>query len=289
MSVLKREADGGVLRLTLNRPEKLNALNAELLSALVEALRETSGEYTVVIIEGAGDAFTGGADLDETSPGTERIGLFQDVTRAVRAFDGIVIGKLHGYAVGGGFETTLSFDLRYTQERTTFLLTESEIDVTISNASTRRLPLMIGDGRAREIVFTGRPIRADEAAELGLASGVYPEDELEEAVDEVAADIVENKSAPALRYNKDLLNHAYPVEATLDYEELRNVRLREESDESSRVPRVGGRAIDLLGNEARECGFASRRGAPRRREYSFRRTASRIPGGNDRSPRRSGA
>lgn len=234
MSVLERSVDGEILRLTLNRPDKLNALNVELLSALVDTLNETSGEYPVVIIEGAGEAFTGGADLDEASDGTERIGLFQDVTRAVRAHEGIVIGKLHGYAVGGGFEMTLAFDLRYAREGTTFLLTESEIGVTVSNASTRLLPLMVGDGTAREIIFTGRPIEASEADELGLISGVYPEEELETTVIDVARDIVENKSEAALKYNKDLLNHAFPVESDLDYEELQNVKLREESDRFER-------------------------------------------------------
>lgn len=233
MGVLERESDGEVLRLTLSRPKKLNALNEKLLFELVKALREASEEYTVVVIEGAGDAFTAGADLDEDSVGTERIGLFQEVTRAVRAFDGIVIGKLHGYAIGGGFELTFSFDLRYAQKGTTFRLTESEIGVTVSNATSRLLPLLVGDGRAREIVFTGRPIEAAEAAEIGLVSGVYTEDRLEEAVHDVAHDIVENKSRAALRYNKDLFNTAVTVDRALDYEELRNVKLREESDEFS--------------------------------------------------------
>lgn len=233
MGVLERTATSEILRLTLNRPEKRNALNRELLSALVETLREANGAYTVVIIEGSGDAFTAGADLDEESDGTERIGLFQEVTRAVRAFDGIIIGKLHGYAIGGGFELTLSFDLRYARTGTTFRLPESEIGVTVSNATSRLLPLLIGDGRAREIVFTGRPIEAAEAAEIGLVSGVYPEEQLEEAVHDVARDIVENKSKAALRSNKDLFTTAVQVDRTLDYEELRNVKLREESDEFS--------------------------------------------------------
>jgi len=180
-----------------------------------------------VIFEGAGDAFTSGADLDEASVGSERIGLFQEMTRAARAFEGLVIGKLHGYAVGGGFEFTLSFDLRYTETGTTFLLTESEIGVTLSNASTKLLPLMIGHGRARELVFTGRPIDAAEAEELGLVAGVYESAELEEEVLSVARDVVENKSETAVALNKRLFNHAFPVEDDLDYEELINVKCRE--------------------------------------------------------------
>lgn len=229
MSVLEHEEiDDDILRLTLNRPEKLNALNVELLSEIAETLRASDGDYRVVIFEGAGEAFTSGADLDEESIGSERIGLFQDMTRAARAFEGLIIGKLHGYAVGGGFEFTLSFDLRYAETGTTFLLTESEIGVTLSNASTKLLPLMIGQGRARELVFTGRPIDAAEAEELGLVAGVYDSAELEEEVLSVARDVVENKSEIAVSLNKRLFNHAFPVEDDLDYEELINVKCREQ-------------------------------------------------------------
>ena len=228
MSVLEREeVDNEILRLTLNRPEKLNALNVELLSAVVDALEGANGDYRVVVVEGAGRAFTSGADLDEASVGSERIGLFQEMTRAARAFEGLVIGKLHGHVVGGGFEFTLSFDLRYAETETTFLLTESEIGVTLSNASTKLLPLMIGHGRARELVFTGRPLDAAEAEELGLLAGVYEANELEQEVMEAAHDIVENKSETAVALNKRLFNHAFPVEDNLAYEELINVKCRE--------------------------------------------------------------
>lgn len=233
MAVLKCEPNGDILRITLNRPEKLNALNVKLLTTLIETIREANGEYTVIIVEGSGDAFTAGADLDENSVGTERIELFQELTRTARAFDGILIGKLHGYAIGGGFELTLAFDLRYAQTGTTFRFSESEIGVTVSNATSRLLPLLIGSGRARELIFTCRDIDADEAEKIGLVSGTYPEGELKEAVSDIARDIVENKSKAALRYNKDLLNNATPVEPILNYEELQNVKLREASAEFS--------------------------------------------------------
>lgn len=229
MAVLESEVSGEVLRLTLDRPEKRNALNVDLLSALVDTLEAASGAYPVVVVEGAGEAFTAGADLDEASVGTERIGLFQDVTRAARDFDGVVVGKLHGYAVGGGFELTLAFDLRYAAQGTTFRLSETEIGVTVSNATTSLLPLLVGGGRARELVFTRREVAASEAASLGLVTDVVPEDALEERVSDVAADVVENTDPAAVRANKELLNAAYPVDAALAREELRNVKLREET------------------------------------------------------------
>jgi 2-(1,2-epoxy-1,2-dihydrophenyl)acetyl-CoA isomerase len=220
MSDLKRKSVGDEsLRLTLNRPEKLNALNTDLLSALTERIQDANGEYRIVIVDGSGEAFCSGADLDEDA-GPERLMMFQDLTRTVRAFKGIVIGELHGYAVGGGFELTLSFDLRYAAKDTTFRMTESEIGVTVSNATTKLLPLVVGDGVARELVFTGREISATEAADLGLVSGVYDAESLHREVLAVAHDLVENKSHKALLLNKLAFDHAFPVETDLDYEEL---------------------------------------------------------------------
>lgn len=208
-----------IRRLTLDRPDSLNALNRELLSRLAEEIADAD-EYRVLVIEGAGDSFTAGADLDEEEGAGD---LFQDITRAVRSFDGIVVGKLHGWVIGGGFEWTLSFDLRYAHADTTFKLPESEIGVTVTNASTLLLPLYVGAGTARELVYTSREMPAEEAERYGLLAGVYDDaDELEAAVVATARDLVANKSETALRLNKHALNHAFPVEEVLKREELVN-------------------------------------------------------------------
>ncbi|MFC7157822.1 enoyl-CoA hydratase/isomerase family protein [Halomarina halobia] len=233
MAVLdKDEVSSEILRITLNRPNSLNALNGELLAGIADTVRSANGEYTVLIFEGAGRAFTAGADLDAAKEeGGENIDLFQDITRAVREFEGIVVGKLHGWVVGGGFEWTLSFDLRYAATDTTFKMTESEIGVTISNASTLLLPLTVGAGKARELVFTSREVSANEAERLGLIAGVYDDADLDEKVLSVAEDIVENKSRTALWLNKRGFNHAFPVEEVLEYEEVANLLCDELSGE----------------------------------------------------------
>lgn len=221
MTVLKEErVTDGVYRLTLNRPESLNALSKELLREIVRAFEDAQGEYEVVVVEGAGRAFSAGADLDEAADDGEDVELFQEITRRAREFEGIVVGKFHGWVVGGAFEWSLSFDLRYAEPGTTFKMTESEIGVTVSNASTYLLPLTVGNGKARELIFTSREVSADEANDMGLLSGVYPEGELEEHVVDVATDIVENKSRRALALNKRALNAAHPVDGALDYETL---------------------------------------------------------------------
>lgn len=218
--VLQTEAiDENVQRIVLDRPDSLNALNRELLLEIVETISDANGSYEVLIVEGAGNAFTSGADLEEEESGGD---LFQEVTRAVRSFDGIVVGKLHGWVVGGGFEWTLSFDLCYAAEDTTFMMPESEIGVTITNASSLLLPLTVGSGKAKELIYTSREVSVAEAEELGLVAGVYERDRLEEKVLDVAADLVENKSAEALRLNKYVLNHALPIADVMEQEELVN-------------------------------------------------------------------
>ncbi|WP_255197473.1 enoyl-CoA hydratase/isomerase family protein [Halorarius litoreus] len=221
MSILETEdVTDEIRRLRLNRPESLNALSRELLSQIAEEVRAANGEYRVLILEGAGDAFTAGADLNEAESAGD---LFQEITRSVREFEGIVIGKLHGWVVGGGFEWTLSFDLRYAHADTRFKLTESEVGVTVTNASTLLLPLYVGAGTARELVYTSRELPAAEAAQYGLLAGVFDDaDDLEAKVIDVATDIVENKSATALRLNKRAMDQAFPVEEVLKREELIN-------------------------------------------------------------------
>lgn len=226
--VIDEEVSEKMVRLKLNRPEKLNALNSDLLRTIAQKTREAnSNGKKVIVFEGAGSAFTSGADLDEEDGKVE---LFQDITRAVREFDGIVIGKLHGYVIGGGFELTLSFDLRYAKKGTVFKMTESEIGVAISNASTLLLPLTVGAGIARELIFTSRDLGAKEAESHGLVSGVYEKDALESKVMDVAKNIIENKSKEALRVNKRGLNNAYPVDQILDYEELLGSEIRQNTD-----------------------------------------------------------
>lgn len=220
MVIVTQEISDEILVVRLNRPNTLNALNAELLSEIADTIRTANGNYTVLIIEGEGDSFSSGADLNEVRSDGEVIKLFQDITRAVTQFEGIVVGKLHGWVIGGGFEWTLSFDLRYAREDTVFKMTESEIGVTISNASTLLMQLSVGAGRARELVYTSREVDALEARDLGLVSGVYDKEELDEKVRSVAEDIVENKSRAALVLNKRGFANAFPTQQALDYEEL---------------------------------------------------------------------
>lgn len=220
MVVQTEEVSESILKLILDRPQSLNALNSELLREISSSIHSADGEYEVLIIEGNGDSFTAGADLNEASDEGASVELFQDITKAVLKFDGMVIGKLHGWVIGGGFEWTLSFDLRYADKNTKFKMTESEVGVTISNASTLLMPLMIGAGRARELVFTGREMDAPEAKNAGLVADTFDSGRLDDEVRAIAEDFVANKSHQALTMNKRGFSAAFALEEALDYEEL---------------------------------------------------------------------
>lgn len=220
--VTRTDEGDGIVRLTLNRPDTLNALNGALLRAVADRTREADDDGArVVIFEGAGGNFSSGADLDAEDEG--RVELFQDATRAVRALDGLAVGRIEGYAIGGGFEFTLSFDLRYASEDATFRMTESQVGATVSNASTKLLPLIVGEGRAREMVFTGRDVTGTEAERIGLVARAVPPEELDGVVMDAAEDVVENTSPVALRMNKRGFNEAFPLERVLEYERMLSV------------------------------------------------------------------
>lgn len=171
------ESSDGVRVITLNRPAALNALNVELLSGLVDALKATQDSGPVVI-RGAGRAFCVGEDLKQTlAPRTgsaeelrTAFELLQDITRLMVNNPCPVIAAVHGYAVGGGAEIALAADLVVVQAGTRMRFPEVPIGHAHTGGISSRLPQMVGLLRAKELLFTGRWIAAEEAQALGLAT-----------------------------------------------------------------------------------------------------------------------
>lgn len=188
----------GVLTLTLNRPEKLNALDQAMIDALHAALDyyATNGDVRVVILTGAGaKAFAAGADI-----GQLRDRRAPDALRAINAalFDRIAafpcptIAAVRGFALGGGCELALACDLRVCSLSAKFGQPETGLGILAAAGATWRLPALIGLGRARELLYTGRLVDATEAQAIGLVNQVVPDDELTAAVEEMAGLIARN-------------------------------------------------------------------------------------------------
>ncbi len=187
----------GIATLTLNRPEVMNALNFDIVRALDDRLQAMrfDPEVRVVVIIGAGEkAFCAGADLKErTSLSPEQVKAFLFLLR--RVFEEIeqyakpVIAAINGVAFGGGLEMALAADIRLAAENAVVGLTETRLAIIPGGGGTQRLPRLIGKGKAKELIFTGRRISAAEAQSIGLVNQVCPPDRLQAEAHNLAAEI----------------------------------------------------------------------------------------------------
>lgn len=202
------------VRLTLNRPAKLNALNGPLIAALVAALdrAEADPAVKVIILDGAGRAFSSGFDLAEEAGGNPvgaaawRALLAADVAATLRLFDSPkpIIAQVHGYALAGGLELAMACDLIIAAQST--LLGEPEIRYG-SAPVTLLMPYLIGQKKTRELLFSGEPIDALEAERIGLINRVVPLERLAAEADRLA-DKLSRVPAEVMAPTKRMLNAA---------------------------------------------------------------------------------
>ncbi len=197
--VLIREEENGVVTLTLHRPAVMNAFNFELLRALgreVEAVRFRP-EVRVVVVTGAGEkAFCSGADLKERATLTpvqvkEFIFTIRDLFTRIEDLNKPVIAAVNGLALGGGTELALACDIRIAAAHATLGLTETRLAIIPGAGGTQRLPRLVGKGKAKELIFTGRRVGAEEALAIGLVNRVCPAGELSGACRALADEILE--------------------------------------------------------------------------------------------------
>lgn len=192
---LKR--DDHVAIITINQPDKLNALNSERLRELLSVVRETSADLSTraIVLTGAGDrAFIAGADIREMA------GLSRDealafgrlghaTAQALEAAPQPVIAAINGFALGGGCELALACDIRYASRNAVFAQPEVGLGIPPGWGGTQRLPILINPGIAAEMIFTGRRIDADEALRVGLVNAVFPAEVLIDKTLELARTI----------------------------------------------------------------------------------------------------
>ncbi|HEX2253351.1 MAG TPA: enoyl-CoA hydratase-related protein [Thermoanaerobaculia bacterium] len=203
------ERDGRVAILTINRPDKLNALNQQVRDEMLELLAalEADDSVGVVVITGAGEkSFIAGADIGEfagRSPFDQR-----EAMRSPRIFDVMasyskpVIAMINGFCLGGGCELAMSCDLRVASEKARFGQPEINLGLIPGGGGTQRLPRLVGTGQAMRLILSGDMIGAEEALRLGLVELVVPAEELRAKTLELAGKIAA-KSPLTLRVAKE--------------------------------------------------------------------------------------
>lgn len=207
----KLELSEGVALLTVNRPEVRNAMNEQCwkeLSTFVDFV-EGQEDVTAVIITGAGEkAFVAGADIrflkQRTMVSALEV-LAQKTLRKLSACRLPVIAAVNGYAFGGGCELAMACDIRIASEQAAFGLPELGLGILPAGGGTQRLAKLVGLGRAKEIILTGRTVKAEEALSIGLISKIVPQAELiQQAMEIVRA--ISRKGPLAVRLTKQAIN-----------------------------------------------------------------------------------
>ena len=226
MEFVKCEAVGAVAVITIDRPKALNALNSAVLdelSATFDAIDQNV--IRAIVLTGAGDkSFVAGADIGEMSTLSKEEGEAfgkkgNDVFRKIETLPIPVIAAVNGFALGGGCELALACDIRIASNRAKFGQPEVGLGIIPGFSGTYRLTKIVGMGNAKEMIYTGRAIKADEALRIGLVNAVYEPEPLLDEARSLAARILKN--APiAVRYAKQCINEEYdlPADEAIAYE-----------------------------------------------------------------------
>ena len=209
---IKYEIKNGIGYITINRPEALNALNRTVLEELFDVFNkiDVDDDVRAVILTGEGRSFVAGADIAQMSSLTvaegRAFGAYgQKVMNFIEKVEKPVIAAVNGFALGGGCELAMACDFRIASSKAKFGQPEVGLGITPGFGGTQRLARLIGPGKAKEMVFASRNIKADEAYRVGLVNAVYTQEELMPAAKKLAGAIA--KMAPiAVRNSKKAMN-----------------------------------------------------------------------------------
>jgi enoyl-CoA hydratase/carnithine racemase len=228
MSIVVTEDHGPVRHVVLNRPEKRNAMNHELLLALGQALREAAAESSVhcVLLRGVGPVFSAGVDLvelGESSGRPELLRPFRDVflecANLCETMAKPVVCQIHRTCVGGALEVALGCDLRVASSDAQLGLPEVKFGIIPDVGGSTRLPAVIGLGRAKELIMTARMIDAAEAERIGLVNRVVAPEQLEQATNDLLEELLANSHVAVGRVKRVIDASARPALAqTLEME-----------------------------------------------------------------------
>jgi 2-(1,2-epoxy-1,2-dihydrophenyl)acetyl-CoA isomerase len=219
---IRVEATGEhIARVTYDRPDAMNAYNEALLRGAVETFERLDDHEAVraILLTGAGDAFCAGVDLNDMPLRPEMefveyetgLELFQDVVRTIRSIGTPVVAAVNGYALGAGSDTALACDFRVVSDEA--VLGETFIDVGFvpGDGGAFLLPRLIGEARAKELIFTGRRLAGAEIVDWDLAREHLSPDRLLDAAEEFASELA-NRPPIALAQSKHLINDSFDVD-----------------------------------------------------------------------------
>ncbi|TGB04633.1 enoyl-CoA hydratase [Halobacillus salinus] len=217
--VTLEEVEEHVYILTLNRPEAANALSTGLLDAVQQKVEqiEQSSDIRAVIIKGSGTkAFCAGADLKERRGMNDQeviqtVRKIGDTNRMIEEIPVPTIAMINGVAFGGGLELALACDLRMMSTSTTVGLTETSLAIIPGAGGTQRLSRLIGLGRAKEMIYTAKPVEADRAYQIGLVEYMYDSQILQQEAIDLACTIARNGPV-AMKQAKKAINQGYETD-----------------------------------------------------------------------------
>ncbi|MEO0184988.1 MAG: enoyl-CoA hydratase-related protein [candidate division WOR-3 bacterium] len=199
--------------LKVNRPDVLNAVNTETILEIESAMKEFNDnkEVRVVIITGEGKSFVSGSDISrlaqmDSLAAREYSQIGQRVLSFIENMEKPVIAAVNGYALGSGCEIAMACDIRIASEKAKFGQPEVKLGLIPGHAGTQRLARLVGIGKAKELIFTGDLIDAQEAYNIGLVNKVVPADNLLEETKNIAKKIIENAGPNAVKIAKTVLN-----------------------------------------------------------------------------------
>lgn len=215
---LKKETDGAVCTLTISSPATLNALNTKILDEINDFIDNLSPEVRVLIITGEGEkSFVAGADIREMSTLNEEEGrAFGE--RGARVFRKIetlpipVIAAVNGFALGGGCELAMACDIRICSDTARFGQPEVGLGIIPGFSGTVRMARLIGMGRTKELIYTARTVKADEALRIGLVNAVVPQEKLMSEAQKMAKHIAA-KAPLAVMFAKECINSEWDMSA----------------------------------------------------------------------------
>lgn len=217
-SVLKTtQLETGILQITLNRPEALNSLNADLMKKLYQTFTEAKEDASIkaLLLTGEGKAFCAGADINQLAKldgqsGLEFARFGQSVFRALEQLGKPSLAAINGFALGGGCELAMAATLRIAANTAIFGQPEVKLGVIPGFGGTQRLARLVGKGRALDLCLTGRTIKADEALTWGLINEVVPPEELLARAKNILSGII--KLGPfALKSVMTVIDHGYDL------------------------------------------------------------------------------